>query len=102
MYFEDFIIDLAVINHIFFRITTKLAKRLCEEGMNLNIVIKGRKLIIFFKINLVSIFLFIIIGMIKDIQKEIDSMFYKLHYEKINDEKNDLVNKKTRFNMQNL
>lgn len=30
-------------------------------------------------------------------------MFYiKLHYEKINDEKNDLVNKKTRFNMQNL
>lgn len=49
MYFEDFIIDLAVINHIFFRITTKLAKRLCEEGMNLNIVIKGRKLIIFFK-----------------------------------------------------
>lgn len=29
-------------------------------------------------------------------------MFYKLHYEKINDEKNDLVYKKTRFNMQNL
>lgn len=29
-------------------------------------------------------------------------MFYKLLYEKINDEKNDLVNKKTRFNMQNL
>lgn len=29
-------------------------------------------------------------------------MFYKLHYEKINDEKIDLVNKKTRFNMQNL
>lgn len=29
-------------------------------------------------------------------------MFYKLYYEKINDEKNDLVNKKTRFNMQNL
>lgn len=29
-------------------------------------------------------------------------MFYKLHYEKIKDEKNDLVNKKTRFNMQNL
>lgn len=36
---------------------------------------------------MVSIFLFIIIGMIKDIQKEMDSMFYKLHYEKINDEK---------------
>lgn len=29
-------------------------------------------------------------------------MFYKLHYEKINDEKNDLVNKKNRFNIQNL
>lgn len=29
-------------------------------------------------------------------------MFYKLHYEKINDEKNDLVNKRNRFNMQNL
>lgn len=29
-------------------------------------------------------------------------MFYKLHYEKINDEKIDLVNKKNRFNMQNL
>lgn len=29
-------------------------------------------------------------------------MFYKLHYEKINYEKNDLVNKKNRFNMQNL
>lgn len=24
-------------------------------------------------------------------------MFYKLHYEKINDEKNDLVNKKTLY-----
>lgn len=47
--FRGFHLDLAVINHIFFRITTKLAKRLCEEGMNLNIVIKGRKLIIFFK-----------------------------------------------------
>lgn len=29
-------------------------------------------------------------------------MFYKLYYEKINDEKNDLVNKKIRFNMQNF
>lgn len=29
-------------------------------------------------------------------------MFYKLYYEKINDEKNDLVNKKNRFNMQNF
>lgn len=29
-------------------------------------------------------------------------MFYKLHYEKINNERNDLVNKKNRFNMQNL
>lgn len=29
-------------------------------------------------------------------------MFYKLHYEKINDEKNDLVKKKPRFNMQNV
>lgn len=47
--FRGFHLDLAVINHIFFRITTKLAKRLCEEGMKLNIVIKGRKLIIFLK-----------------------------------------------------
>lgn len=29
-------------------------------------------------------------------------MFYKLYYEKINDEKNDLVNKKIRFYMQNF
>lgn len=29
-------------------------------------------------------------------------MFYKLYYEKINDEKNDFVNKKNRFNMQNF
>lgn len=29
-------------------------------------------------------------------------MFYKLHYEKINDKKKDLVNKENRFNMQNL
>lgn len=78
LYFKDFIIGLAVINHIFFRITTKLAKRLCEEGMHLTIVIKGRKLIIFIKLNLVEIFLLIIFGMIKDIQKDIDSMFYKI------------------------